>query len=1175
MRLFSLWYKIVYSYANASLFLVFSPSSSPPPYFSVFVYLSVYGYGVVLQIVSHRCAFLSHPYRQTHSALSHLFFFFSFVFFFLFIFEIYFFHIGVHKIFLFCWLVNKRRFFVGLLWIRPFRPPLKTPTGVARHFGSAGHVAVWNTHILNYIISQSNSQETRASFYRAFSGDENHPSFSLAAHRPPYRLPLSRIIHLAVSPGKLRAKDIIIIIIVVVVAVVFAPMHVKSLSFHTAALLLVLLLAACALTAPPAAARAITVLDLAGGNTETEQAVDYAAGAKAAFEHLGDLPNGDTISLVTVPSTGDVETIADQVNEQITLHPNVQAAVGPVDDVFYLVLEKNGAFRRSKLTMYGPLVISSAGREFTQQGVFVDLHPYGLIQAMKHYRDPLGRFNTLLVVVLDDTGAFTKTAAQLYAQIRDDTYGMCVIIADDVVWDELMGRIHAFNPVYMVVVGPAGNSKTTEFFHYVVTDETFVQEDKLQLYIPVGLAPDLIAVYNSEAIGASTKVLNNKNIFVIGPYPLATDTSNAAIVEAVKDLKTAGFPTTNLMRTAFALQGWFAANVVYGSLAQFGNSKDSSKSLYEDFFSQSSVVVDSDMFFGYYSGACDNALVSQQVTCWCNEGVKNGYRYGIAMDAAGKTYDFADVDTLPLELNGGDPVGCYRYTFSDPGEDGSGFYPDGDDDGESDRGDDNRSSSKWWIWLLVALLILLLLCLLIFLICYCCCSPVAAKKTKNAPVAGEVATFIYCDVLFGSELWCDYPEEMRKAARLYHTTTRKLISKYDCYEVETFRDRFFIASRSPKKAVKLVDELQKYLIKSSHGNIQIINEYYDEREKSAPQTMVVSKNEETASKDDKNKPFGGLRVQIGVHTGYCKVERNPYGYYYKGRAPKVAHESQKVSKGGQTLLTAATVYAMKPKESSSFTLRDRYSHEFRSCYYPASLIELYSVKDRRFRAVKPLAGLSTAIAMRERFKEYEIQDIDNASRELLGRLYSVFEEKTCQKRLMESNQYYVIVRPDEPVTTEQKTPPVMLDRISTRIAPIVYLYRSRREMIFEEPLDEDAPCAVQIIRQSHIRLFHGNSSSRGPSPQPSAIKKRGGEVIPLPGGPTANPLACGPTPNDFQFTYAGYANSNVQCLDGFELEYDDKREIFEGRVEVPPLATVRVWQGDVKGYHVSYMATRA
>jgi class 3 adenylate cyclase/ABC-type branched-subunit amino acid transport system substrate-binding protein len=175
----------------------------------------------------------------------------------------------------------------------------------------------------------------------------------------------------------------------------------------------------------------------------------------------------------------------------------------------------------------------------------------------------------------------------------------------------------------------------------------------------------------------------------------------------------------------------------------------------------------------------------------------------------------------------------------------------------------------------------------------------AGRDSKHAPINPAVAfTVIFTDIQSSTNQWALNPEAMGLAVDQHHAVIRDVLRQHNGYEVKTIGDSFMVAFKEPMDAVRASVHIQQALFAAPW----------------APALDDVYRNSDAVGMDTNayKELWSGLRVRVGVHTGFGSIKLDPVsqGYDYYGTVVNTAARVEGVGHGGQILLTRATYDAI-------------------------------------------------------------------------------------------------------------------------------------------------------------------------------------------------------------------------------------------------------------------------
>jgi len=145
------------------------------------------------------------------------------------------------------------------------------------------------------------------------------------------------------------------------------------------------------------------------------------------------------------------------------------------------------------------------------------------------------------------------------------------------------------------------------------------------------------------------------------------------------------------------------------------------------------------------------------------------------------------------------------------------------------------------------------------------------RDVNNAPRDGLVG-LVFTDIEGSTALWDESKQTMSTALEIHHDVIRKVIDRYNAYEVKTIGDAFMIAVKCSDDSggedaegccdvvVKLANDIQVDLL-NAEWPVELAN---------MPTTCTeffFNRFERNGKKREPKLTFRGLRVRVGVHAG--------------------------------------------------------------------------------------------------------------------------------------------------------------------------------------------------------------------------------------------------------------------------------------------------------------------
>ena len=245
------------------------------------------------------------------------------------------------------------------------------------------------------------------------------------------------------------------------------------------------------------------------------------------------------------------------------------------------------------------------------------------------------------------------------------------------------------------------------------------------------------------------------------------------------------------------------------------------------------------------------------------------------------------------------------------------------------------------------------------------------RNNRNAPKdATKAFAMAFTDIQSSTTLWARCPSIMSDAVEHHGVVLRRLLRRYNGYEVKTIGDSFMVAFSEVEDAVAFGIGVQEELHRDTWWPADLDQHYQEMLEgdgghglhdtddvpeeltsmgasRKAELTSVVMKGNETDADADptvKQSPphdasdavivsalaieeeggaplnaprdpteyrrlWNGLRVRVGIHYGFGKIQKDEvtHGYDYYGTIVNTAARVEGVGHGGQTLVTDAVM----------------------------------------------------------------------------------------------------------------------------------------------------------------------------------------------------------------------------------------------------------------------------
>eukprot|EP00657_Telonema_sp_P-1_P010223 TRINITY_DN4545_c0_g1_i3.p1 TRINITY_DN4545_c0_g1~~TRINITY_DN4545_c0_g1_i3.p1 ORF type:complete len:149 (+),score=43.13 TRINITY_DN4545_c0_g1_i3:91-537(+) len=127
------------------------------------------------------------------------------------------------------------------------------------------------------------------------------------------------------------------------------------------------------------------------------------------------------------------------------------------------------------------------------------------------------------------------------------------------------------------------------------------------------------------------------------------------------------------------------------------------------------------------------------------------------------------------------------------------------------------------------------------------------------------------------------------------------------YEVKTIGDAFMVAFKDASDAVDFSYTLQFDFFNDTTWS-PALDHAYLELDQAVIHEMSIDEKAGYSialSNEDYAKVWNGLRVRIGIHTGFGEIKKDPvsHGYDYYGTVVNTAARNEAIAHGGQVTLT--------------------------------------------------------------------------------------------------------------------------------------------------------------------------------------------------------------------------------------------------------------------------------
>jgi class 3 adenylate cyclase len=130
------------------------------------------------------------------------------------------------------------------------------------------------------------------------------------------------------------------------------------------------------------------------------------------------------------------------------------------------------------------------------------------------------------------------------------------------------------------------------------------------------------------------------------------------------------------------------------------------------------------------------------------------------------------------------------------------------------------------------------------------------EQEETAPT--ETVTLVFTDVQSSTGLWEAVPKAMNIALKRHDQILRKLLRKFNGYEVKTEGDAFMVAFFNAIDAIRWCTAVQKALLNATW-----------------PEALLACPAAKEESSADGTILFNGIRIRMGIHTGEPNTRPNP------------------------------------------------------------------------------------------------------------------------------------------------------------------------------------------------------------------------------------------------------------------------------------------------------------
>eukprot|EP01006_Ploeotia_vitrea_P055739 TRINITY_DN68028_c0_g1_i3.p1 TRINITY_DN68028_c0_g1~~TRINITY_DN68028_c0_g1_i3.p1 ORF type:complete len:514 (-),score=262.87 TRINITY_DN68028_c0_g1_i3:68-1609(-) len=217
------------------------------------------------------------------------------------------------------------------------------------------------------------------------------------------------------------------------------------------------------------------------------------------------------------------------------------------------------------------------------------------------------------------------------------------------------------------------------------------------------------------------------------------------------------------------------------------------------------------------------------------------------------------------------------------------------------------------------------------------------EKQEKAP-EGKV-TFVFTDVQSSTSLWEACPKAMNESLRMHDKILRRVLKRFNGYEVKTEGDAFMVTFFSPIDAIGWCVAVQEELL-NANWPAQLLKQR-------------AARPERDPNDNDKFI-FRGIRVRMGIHTGQPNCRRNPVTGRMDYFGP-VVNRSARVSDsahGGQIAITREVVAELEEAKKQNdydermphkLVITDVGEHQYKGI---KDLVQVFQLSTERFQSRK-------------------------------------------------------------------------------------------------------------------------------------------------------------------------------------------------------------------------------
>ena len=187
------------------------------------------------------------------------------------------------------------------------------------------------------------------------------------------------------------------------------------------------------------------------------------------------------------------------------------------------------------------------------------------------------------------------------------------------------------------------------------------------------------------------------------------------------------------------------------------------------------------------------------------------------------------------------------------------------------------------------------------------------QAVEVPPPTGNVAV-VFTDIVSSTALWARASAAMNDALEMHNTCIRKILSKYNGYEVKTIGDAFMITFVSKIDAIAFCLKTQEEFVKQKWpSDLELPPQYHNS--------------------NDPLPVWSGLRLRMGCHVGDAGVEENPLTgrVDYRGSTVNMAARLESKALPGTLCINRELHQMIKGQlsEAGNPVIQDLGSHELK------------------------------------------------------------------------------------------------------------------------------------------------------------------------------------------------------------------------------------------------------